>query len=152
MSEPTSELSLELDQLIDARPATVFRLLTEPDLYGRWFGPEGATTSVEQMEVTLGGRLELKISFPGTDFEVGIEGFYEVIEPPVRLVHTWRSMDEELVTTVAFEIEPVGERTRLRVTHRGFVDPVDLEQNQGGWTDHLSKLGAIAARLEQVGQ
>lgn len=150
MSEPTSELSLELDQLIDARPATVFRLLTEPDLYARWFGPDGATTSVEQMEVTLGGRLELRITFPGMDFEVRIEGFYEVIEPSVRLVHTWRSMDEELVTTVAFDIEPQGEQTRLRVTHRGFVDPVDLEQNQGGWTDHLSKLGAIATQLEQV--
>jgi uncharacterized protein YndB with AHSA1/START domain len=152
MSKPTSELSLELDQLIDARPATVFRLLTEPDLYARWFGPDGATTSVEQMEVTLGGRLELKITFPGMDFEVRIEGFYEVIEPPARLVHTWRSMDEELVTTVAFDIEPQGEQTRLRVTHRGFVDPVDLEQNQGGWTDHLSKLGTIATELEQVEQ
>jgi len=42
--------------------------------------------------VTLGGRLELKIAFPGTDFEVRTEGFYEVIEPPARLVHTWRSV------------------------------------------------------------
>jgi len=150
VSEPTSELSLELDQLIDARPTTVFRVLTEPDLYARWFGPEGATTSVEEMEVTLGGRLELKITFPGTDFVVGIEGFYEVIEPPTRLVHTWRSMDEELVTTVAFVIEPQGNQTRLRVTHRGFVDPVDLEQNQGGWTDHLSKLAATSTELERV--
>jgi uncharacterized protein YndB with AHSA1/START domain len=102
------------------------------------------------MEVTLGGRLELNITFPGMDFEVRIEGFYEVIEPSVRLVHTWRSMDEELVTTVAFDIEPQGSQTRLRVTHRGFVDPVDLEQNQGGWTDHLSKLATIATELEQV--
>ncbi len=152
MSEPTSELSLELDQLIDARPTTVFRLLTEPDLYARWFGPEGAVTSVEEMELTLGGRLELRITFPGTDFEVHIEGFYEVIEPPTRLVHTWRSMDEELVTTVAFEVEPQGNQTRLRVIHRGFVDPVELEQNQGGWTDHLSKLAAMAADLEGAEQ
>ena len=150
MSEPTSELSLELDQMIDARPATVFRLLTEPELYARWFGPDGATTIVEEMHVTLGGRLELRITFPAADIEVRIEGYYEAIEPPTRLVHTWRAMDEELVTTVAFDIEPQGDRTRLRVTHRGFVDPIDLEQNQGGWTDHLSTLGAIAAELEQV--
>jgi uncharacterized protein YndB with AHSA1/START domain len=148
MSEPTSELSLELDQLIEARPTTVFRLLTQPDLYARWFGPDGAVTSVEEMELTLGGRLELKITFPASDFEIRIEGFYEVIEPPARLVHTWRSMDEELVTTVAFEIEPQGNQTRLRVTHRGFVDPVDLEQNQGGWTDHLATLATIAGDLE----
>lgn len=145
---PSSELSLDVDQLINARPAIVFRLLTEPDLYARWFGPDGAEVSIVEMEVTLGGRLELKISFPGTDFEVGIEGFYEVIEPPSRLVHTWRSMDEELVTTVGFEIEPQGSQTRLRVTHRGFVDPVDLEQNRGGWVDHLGKLDDVAADLE----
>ena len=152
MTNPASELSLEVDQLIDARPETVFRLLTEPDLYARWFGPEGATTSVEEMSVTLGGRLELKITFPGTDFEVGIEGFYEVIEPPTRLVHTWRSMDEELVTTVAFEIEPQGNRARLKVNHRGFVDPVDLEQNQGGWIGHLATLGELATELDRTSQ
>jgi uncharacterized protein YndB with AHSA1/START domain len=150
VTKPTSALSLDVDQLIDARPDTVFRLLTEPDLYARWFGPEGATTTVEEMELTLGGRLELKIVFPEVDFEVRIEGFYEVIEPPLRLVHTWRSIGEELVTTVAFDIEPQGNRTRLRVHHRGFVDPVDLEQNQGGWTEHLSTLGELAAVLERT--
>ena len=134
MSEPTSELSLELDQLIDARPATVFRLLTEPDLYARWFGPEGATTSVEQMEVMLGGRLEVKITFPGMNFEVRIEGFYEVIEPPVRLVHTWRSMDEELVTTVAFDLEPQGNRTRLP-RHPPWVRRPRRSRAEPGWMD-----------------
>ena len=145
---PSSELSLSVDQRIDARPETVFRLLTEPELYARWFGPEGATVTVEEMAVTLGGRLELKIGFPGTDFEVGIEGFYEVIEPPLRVVHTWRAMDEELVTTVSFEIEPLGEGSRLTVHHRGFVDPVDLEQNQGGWIDHLATLAEVAGAIE----
>lgn len=152
MTEPTSELSLDVDQLVDARPETVFRLLTEPELYARWFGPEGATTTVEAMELALGGRLELKITFPGADFEVRIEGFYEVIEPPFRLVHTWRSMDEDLVTTVAFEVEPQGAQTRLRVNHRGFVDPVDLEQNQGGWTAHLSTLGELAVEFDRIEQ
>ncbi len=145
---PSTQLSLEVDQLIDARPETVFRLLTRPDLYARWFGPEGATITVDAMDVQLGGRLALTISFPGSDFSVGIEGFYEVVEPPTKLVHTWRSMDEELVTTVAFSIEPQGQQTRLTVHHRGFVDPVDLEQNQGGWSDHLAVLGRLATELE----
>ncbi len=147
---PSSELSLDVDQLIDAVPETVFRLLTEPDLYAQWFGPEGATTTVEEMAVVLGGRLALKITFPGMDLEVGIEGFYEVIEPPLHLVHTWRATDEELVTTVSFEIEPQGNRTRLRVNHRGFVDPIDLEQNQGGWTAHLATLGELASQLDRA--
>lgn len=146
----SAELSLDVDQMVDARPETVFRLLTDPELYARWFGPEGATVTVAEMAVTLGGRLEIRIGFPAMDIDIGIEGFYEVIEPPSRLVHTWRSMDEELVTTVSFELEPVGSRTLLRVNHRGFVDPVDLEQNQGGWIDHLSTLAEAAQEVEQL--
>ena len=145
---PPPQLALTVDQLIDARPQTVFRLLTDPDLYARWFGPEGSQVTIDEMEVALGGRLALTIRFPGTDFEVGIEGFFEVIDPPHQLVHTWRSMDEELVTTVSFELEPQGEQTRLRVHHRGFVDPVDLEQNHGGWVDLLAAVGRLAAEME----
>lgn len=147
MTNPT-ELSLDVDQLIPARPDTVFRCLTEPDLYAQWFGPDGASITVDEMQLALGGRLHLTIGFPGTDFQVGIEGFYEVIDPPLSLVHTWRVDDEELVTTVRFELEPVGSHTHLRIHHRGFVDPVDLEQNQGGWVDHLAKLATVAQGIE----
>ncbi len=147
---PAAQLSLEVDQVIAARPETVYRLLTEPELYARWFGPEGAEVTVDAMDVQLGGRLALTITFPGQDFRVGIEGFYEVIEPPTKLVHTWRSVDEELVTTVSFILEPQGSGTRLTVHHRGFVDPVELEQNQGGWAAHLEVLGRAAVELEGV--
>jgi hypothetical protein len=57
-------------------------------------------------------------------------------------------MDEELVTTVSFVLEAAGGKTRLRLEHRGFVDPVDLEQNRGGWSDHLAELAGAAAELE----
>jgi uncharacterized protein YndB with AHSA1/START domain len=146
---PNTELALDVDQLIDARPETVYRLLTEPDLYAQWFGPEGATVTVESMDLVLGGRLELKVEIAEYDLVIGIEGFYEVVEPPHRLVHTWRSMDEDLVTTVKFELEPQGSQTRLRIHHRGFVDPVDLEQNQGGWSSHLHSIAEIASSIEQ---
>ncbi len=148
MTSP-AQLSLEVDQLISARPETVFRLLTEPELYARWFGPEGAEVSVEEMDVRLGGRLGVRIHVPAANLTVGIEGFYEVIEPSTRIVHTWRSMDEELVTTVSFSLEPHGAHTRLVVTHRGFVDPVDMDNNHGGWVDHLATLARLAIDLEK---
>lgn len=143
-----SELSLAVDQMIEARPETVFRLLTEPDLYVRWFGPPGAEVQVNEMEVALGGRLALEIRLPGLDDPIGIEGFYEVIEPPLRLVHSWRTLDDELFTTVSFELEPRGLHTFLRVNHQGFVDPIDLDRNQTGWIDHLSVLRTAAITLE----
>lgn len=147
MTNPT-ELSLDVDRLIPARPETVFRCLSEPELYVQWFGPDGAEVTVETMELTLGGALRLSISFPGTEIRVDIEGFYEVIDPPHTLVHTWRVGGEQLVTTVRFDLEPVGSQTHLRIHHRGFVDPVDLEQNQGGWVDHLTELCSVARSVE----
>lgn len=145
----TPKLALEVDQMIHARPETVYRLLTDPAMYVRWFGPEGAEVTVEEMTVQLGGRLALTISLPAYDMTVGIEGFYEVIDPPSQLVHTWRSLDEELVTTVEWTIEPQGSGSRLVVQHRGFVDPVDLEQNQGGWATHLQVLADLAADFDE---
>jgi uncharacterized protein YndB with AHSA1/START domain len=143
MPEPSVQLSLDVDRLIDARPATVFRLLTEPELYARWFGPPGATVTVEEMELTLGGRLLVLIELDG-GVEVRIEGYYEVIDPPNLIVHTWRGVGEDLVTTVRFELEPQGEQTRLRIVHVGFVDPVELEQHQRGWLELLDAIAALA--------
>lgn len=148
MTSPT-ELSLHIDHLIPAHPDTVFRCLTEPQLYAQWFGPDGATITVDEMQLALDGRLHLTIAFPGTEFQVGIEGFYEVIDPPLCPAHTWRVDDEEIVTTVRFDLEPVGSQTHLSIHHRGFVDPVDLEQNQGGWVDQLAKLATIARSIEE---
>lgn len=142
-------LWLDVEQFVGARPDTVFRLLTEPDLYARWFGPDGSVVTVEEMEVVLGGRLALRVGFPEAGIEVGIEGFYEVVDPPRRLVHTWRTTDEELVTTVRFDLEPEGDGTRLRVHHRGFVDPLDLGRNRSGWSDLLARLASLAPRSER---
>lgn len=148
-TRPTTELSLDVDQMIDARPETVWRLLTEPALYAQWFGPDDADVTVESMDVVLGGRYQVRIVF-AEGVDVGIEGFYEVVEPPRQLVHTWRSLDEELVTTVRFDLEPVGGRTRLTIHHRGFVDPVDLERHREGWTAHVPVLAEHAAHVERT--
>ncbi len=145
----TPELALDVQQMIEARPETVFRALTEPDLYARWFGPPGSAVTADEMDLRLGGRLGLQIHIPTVDMTVGIEGFYEVIEPSRLLVHTRGSMDEDLVTTVRFELEPQGMSTRLTVHHKGFVDPVDLEQNDGGWRDLLASLADLGRALEE---
>ena len=146
MTDPSIQLSLDVDRLIDARPATVFRLLTEPELYARWFGPPGAKVTVEEMELALGGRLLVLIELDD-GVAVRIEGFYEVIDPPNLIVHTWRGVGEELVTTVRFELEPQGEQTRLRIVHVGFVDPVELEQHERGWLELLDEIAELAPSL-----
>ncbi len=148
MTNPT-ELSLDVDQLIPARPETVFRCLTEPELYAQWFEPDGATITVDEMHLALGGRLHLTIAFPGTTSKSASNASTKSSTAAVPRAHLARRRRR------ARHHRSLRPRTgritnHLQIHHRGFVDPVDLEQNHGGWVDHLSKLSTVARLIEKI--
>lgn len=141
------DLVIEMDRLLPARPATVFRAITDPTLLGRWLGPEGSRTVVDELELTLGGRLALTVTLPdGPTF--GLYGFYEHIDPERRLVHSWGTVGEDVLSTVVWDLEPQGDATRLRLTHLGLTLPEDVEQNDAGWRHLLDRLADL---LDTVG-
>ena len=89
--------------------------------------------------------------------EVAVEGAVLAVEPRRRLVQTWRMLFEpaqaaEPLTTVTWEIEPLGERvTRLTVTHDLTDAPVQAcllsgegtGPGEGGWPFVLSDLKSL---------
>ena len=123
---------------IDAAPSTVFEFLTDPTKMVRWMGTEAV----------LDPR-------PGGDYAVNITGHErvsgEVIEivPDRRLVFTWGWEGGALPvapgeSTVEISLEPDGQGTLLRLTHR------DLPQGMHkfhrlGWDYALPRLAAVAA-------
>lgn len=135
------ELDLSITRRLQHPPAEVFRALTEPDIYARWMGPEGAKTTVREMEVAEGGRLALTVDVPGGP-TVDISGVYREVAGPDRLVHTWIVSGDETETLVSFELHPDGAGTRLELTHTGFADSEDRGQNEGGWNHQLDRLAA----------
>ena len=136
------DLVIAIDRHLEARPETVFAAITTPDLVQRWMGPEGSACTVEELELTLGGRLRLRVSFPdGPSFV--LYGFYEDIQPGRRLVHSWGMEGEALTSTVVWELEPVGTGTRLTLRHLGLTTPEDLAQNDAGWRHLLDRLEAV---------
>lgn len=137
------DLIIEIDRHLAASPETVFRAITTPALVERWMGPEGSTCTVDTLELTLGGKLAFSVSLPDGGPTFRIYGFYEDIQPGRRLVHTWGDEGEELTSTVVWELEPVGDGTRLTLRHLGLTSPEEYEQNDGGWRHLLD-------RLEQV--
>ncbi len=55
--------------VIPAPPAAVFAAISAPDRIGRWWGPEGFTSTVHTFEFTPGGRWLLTMHGPdGTDY------------------------------------------------------------------------------------
>ena len=126
---------------IQARPETVFRLLTDGTEYARWKGERA------ELEARPGGLF--RVVFPNrTDIVAG--RFVEVI-PPRRVVFTWGWEDNTLVppglSTVEIDLEPVGSGTRLRLVHRGLPVPA-LASHTEGWDYFLPRLTAVAEGRE----
>jgi uncharacterized protein YciI len=69
----------------------------------------------------------------GTPFSVG--GEILEVDPPKRFVHTWKAAwDGNQVTTVAYQLDPIPEGTRVTLRHEGFAGrPASCEGHTQGW-------------------
>ncbi|MDX8540996.1 SRPBCC domain-containing protein [Mesorhizobium abyssinicae] len=101
-------------------PERVFRAITAADQIPLWWGADDMyRTTKHTADVRPGGawRSEGK-GADGRDFHV--QGEYVEVEPPHRLVMTWRApWDGDQVTTVTYTLEPVETGTRLTLRHEG---------------------------------
>lgn len=79
----------------DAPAERVFRAHTDPELFAKWLGPRGMTTTIDHFDCRTGGAFRYTMSRPDMDF--GFHGsFHDVIAP--RLI----------VQTFTFDAEPDG--------------------------------------------
>lgn len=139
------DLLVSIDRVLPAPPSVVFSALTDPELFGQWIGPENHQVTVEELTVAIGGRLAFTVSMPEYDMTFRLYGFYEVIEPPNRLVHSWALEGEDEISTVVFELEEHESGTRLSLTHHGLTKPEDVANNDSGWNDCLDRLEQLIA-------
>ncbi len=87
MIEKTAEATSTLDReivdtrLLDAPRELVWEVWADPKHIARWWGPNGFTTSIRQMNVRPGGAWRLVMHGPdGTDYNNKIV-FVEVVKP-----------------------------------------------------------------------
>jgi uncharacterized protein YndB with AHSA1/START domain len=128
----------------------VFRAWTEPEQVKKWFGPAGSSTPSAEIELRVGGKYRFGLQFPGEDIFY-VSGTYREIDPPSKLVFTWRwdkpDMDfGETLVTIEFH-ERRGYTTEVVLTHERFPTPEIREQHNQGWNSILDKLaGAIEGK------
>lgn len=105
---------LEMVTDIAAPRELVFRGLTEPALIRQWLlGPDGWDMPICEVDLRVGGEYRYGWSHPDHP-SFGMNGVYQEIEPPERIVHTEVYEDSEaLITTVLSEQEG---KTRLAMT------------------------------------
>ncbi|HEX6146999.1 MAG TPA: SRPBCC domain-containing protein [Acidimicrobiia bacterium] len=116
---------------LPASSSTVFAHLTMDDLLAAWW-PDGADT-----DPTPGGRMHLWWDGPGWH----LRGEYLEVEPPERLVYTWKWDHDDLPERrVVMTLSVAGSgTTRVDIEHDAGSDE-ERQSHAEGWEFFLGQL------------
>jgi uncharacterized protein YndB with AHSA1/START domain len=110
-AQPIKSKEMTTTRLLEAAPALVYRAWTEPDQLAQWWGPNGFTNTIHQMDVRPGGAWRLTMHGPdGTD-HLNESVFLQVMAP--RLLVYYHSSTPKFVSVVTFVPEGAGTRLTL---------------------------------------
>jgi uncharacterized protein YndB with AHSA1/START domain len=148
MTAEQSADKVRIARIIDAPREEVFRAWTEPEQIRRWFGPGEFTCPEAEVDLRPGGAYKLAMQpTAGDSFIVG--GTYREVEPPSRLVYTWRwesgPAADGSESLVMVEFNALGEQTELVLTHTDFPEGHGPAPYQMGWDGGLDKFEALFA-------
>jgi uncharacterized protein YndB with AHSA1/START domain len=130
---------------IAAPPDRVFRALSSEEIV-HWWGAEGVyRTTAWKGELEVGGRWRASgVGADGNDFAV--EGEYLEIDPPRKLVHTWKpTWDDAAPTKVTYRLQAIDGGTRVTLRHEGFASEASCDNHANGWTMVLGWLQGHAS-------
>ena len=152
----TSSRELIITRTVNAPRELVWEVWTKPEHVQHWWGPDGFTNTIHEMEVKPGGVWRFMMHGPnGMDFPNKI--VFNEVEKPSRLVYTHSSEDENdpniFVTTVTFEKE--GSKTHI-IMRALFATAEERDRvvkeygAQEGGKQTLRRLSEYLGKMEQA--
>lgn len=147
---------LKIERTLDSPVSLVWQMWTEAEHFKAWYGPKGASIPVANMDVRVGGSrlLCMEMQTPKGAMKMWFTGEYREVVVNERLVYTESMCDADgnvispaamgmpaghpETTEVIVELEDLGQRTRMIMTHVGI--PAD-SPGAGGWGMALDKMG-----------
>jgi uncharacterized protein YndB with AHSA1/START domain len=114
-------------------PTRVFEALSSKEIVNWWGSPEVYMTKEWTGDVRVGGAWRATgVDANGGTFAVA--GEFLEIDPPRKLVHTWKPDWDTGTTKVTYRLDPVDGGTRVTLRHEGFGDRRDACASHGqGW-------------------
>lgn len=139
MPEPQT-YSLVVRRRVSASAERLFEAWTQPTQLQQWWGPRNVTCTDAEIDLRVGGRYRIANLLPDGRM-VWITGHFEQIEPPRRLVYSWRlepSLGSPERVTVRFE--PSDGATEIIVIHELIIDAASRDSHEQGWQGCLDGL------------
>ena len=139
---------VQIVRTIDAPRDAVFRAWTDPDQLRSWWGPGEFRCPEAEVDLRPGGKYRLVMQ-PTSGDPFILAGTYREVEPPARLVYTWRwetgpaADGSESLVTVEFRDQGAG--TEVVLTHTEFPATHGPAPYRMGWDGGFVKLEEFLA-------
>jgi len=141
---------IRMSRDFDATPAQVMRAHIEPELFVRWVGPDGMSTTILDWDPTTGGRWRYVAERDGMQF--GFHGcFHEVGADRIVQTFTFDGQPDDVALETLW-FEDIGDgRTRLHA--QSLVDSFESRDQwlasgmETGVEEGYAKLDALVASL-----
>ena len=160
MNSKSNQDAVVIERTFEAPVDLVWQMWTDPEHFKQWYGPQGFSVPVAEMDLRVGGKRLICMASPDGSMKMWTTGEYTEIVPKVRLVYTESPADEDgnlvspaamgmpegypATTEVSVVLEGLDGRTKMVMTHAGM--PAGSGAG-GGWEQAFDKL---AEHIETV--
>ncbi len=144
MTDPAMH-RLEVRRVVHASVVRVFEAWTEPRHLRIWWGPRDVRCLDASVDLRVGGTYRI-VNGMSDGAQVTIFGEFRVVEPPTRLVYTWRSgPDSPASELVTVTFRPLGRDTEVTVIHDFISGPALRDGHMKGWIGCIEGLNRYLA-------
>ena len=160
MNSKSNQDAVVIERTFEAPVDLVWQMWTDPEHFKQWYGPQGFSVPVAEMDLRVGGKRLICMASPDGSMKMWTTGEYTEIVPKVRLVYTESPADEDgnlvspaamgmpegypATTEVSVVLEVLDGRTKMVMKHAGM--PAGSGAG-GGWEQAFDKL---AEHIETV--
>jgi uncharacterized protein YndB with AHSA1/START domain len=134
-----ANLTLVVRRTIQASAEELFAAWTQPERLKLWWGPRPITCEDAEIDLRPGGSYRIANRLPDGTL-LWIVGEFEVVEPPFRLVYTWRTDPSASAERVSVQFEPRDNATEVIIVHERVSDPETRSRHEHGWSGCLDGL------------
>ncbi|SFQ65654.1 Uncharacterized conserved protein YndB, AHSA1/START domain [Roseivivax halotolerans] len=146
---------VKIERHLDAPIEDVWRMWTDPNLFKTWYGPNGMSVPVAEMDLTIGGtrKVCMEMQSPERSMSMWFIGVFKEIREPTRLVYTESMCEEDGtlispqamgmpdghpdITEVIVELSEEDGRTIMKMVHVGVPEG---SAGEGGWSQAFDSL------------